>query len=133
MGEENGSRLQQHAPDAPYRNDKVADLFRAEAAPAPFARTPRPVQGREAVSAYAALRYSWWVQVWAKARRRSESSVVDEMATMVDSKGRLWLATRLHEVNLDDRLERPDYDAVISSGPSSEPEGSQYGKSPANI
>ena len=30
-------------------------------------------------------------------------------------------------------LERPDYDAVIYSGLSSEPEDSPYGKSPANM
>ena len=58
----------------PRANGKVADPSWAEAAPAPLARTSG----------------------WAKVRLRFESSVGDEMATMVDSKGRLWRATRLH-------------------------------------
>ena len=85
-----GCRLQQYGPDALCRNGKVVDLFRAEATPAPFACTPSPVEVRGEVSPYAALRLLLAGAGLGKGSLRFEASVVNEMATMAGSKGRLW-------------------------------------------
>ena len=60
------------------------------------ARMPARYTERQAAGRGAVARYY-------QDDREFESSLVDEMATMAGRKRRLWLATRLHLVNLDDR------------------------------